>query len=112
MRLYRVNSHEKLQSLAESISARYWAPDPFIFRSAVLEVLQNTLQHSDGRFVIEYGQRAFRIINLVKEHEHIGFGLGLKLYTGIKTKTKNKLFITEVKPEETQLMELDLEAII
>lgn len=107
-----INSHGTLQELADKLVRRFYVNDGFVLRSAILEVLQNTVQHSDGQFTFEVKKDHLVITNLIKNNGHIGAGLGLQLFSGIYTHKQGDLFYTFVFPEKVRIMELNIEKIM
>ena len=112
MFIIRIRSHAHLQQVADEITQQYKVKDSFTLRGAIVEVLQNTLQHSDGRCVINFDHESMTVINRIKDCDMPSYGLGLKMYSGIRTRTHKNLFYTVVYPGETALKELDIEALL
>lgn len=112
MFIQRIISHENLQKLAESISDRFSVTDVYTLRCAVVEVLQNTVQHSDGRFLIEFFHNRVRIVNLIRKSRYEGSGLGLQMFSGIYTRRSRRLFYTEIFPHKVGINSLDIEKIV
>ncbi|MFP4498822.1 MAG: hypothetical protein ACLFQV_11475 [Vulcanimicrobiota bacterium] len=105
----KIQNHLELQEMADNLSTQYLVDDPFTLRSALLEVLQNTLQHSDGRFALNVTPKYISVVNLIREGNNNTTGLGLKLYRGIATRTCGDIFLTRLFPHKVCLNKIDLE---
>jgi hypothetical protein len=112
MYLMRISSHEHLQALAQKLTDLYHHDDPFILRAAVLEVLQNTLQHSDGRFGLLLTVDSIIITSLPKSSTYRRYSLGLKLYGGISVAQKGELFISHIMVPRVYLKSLDIDEVL
>ncbi len=112
MNIVSVDSHQKLQSLSELLTSYYIVEDPFVLRSAIIEGIQNTIQHSNGTFALKIEPDLILIINSIWENDHPKYGLGLELYQGITTFRKGNLFYTIIYPEKVTLKQLDLDLIL
>jgi len=112
LRIIYIDSHKKLQQISDILAGIFDVENPFALRSAILEVVQNTIQHSDGRFALEINKDRIIIINLVKENDCPGNGLGLRLYSGIFTEYRRRLFYSMIIPKMVRLKEMDIEAIM
>lgn len=112
MNIVNVDSHQKLQSLSELLTSHYIVEDPFVLRSAIVEGIQNTIQHSNGTFALKIEPDLILIINSIWENNHPKYGLGLELYQGITTFKKGNLFYTIIYPEKVSLKQLNVEMIL
>ena len=108
----KINSHITLQELADRMVKHFYVEDGFVLRSAIIEVLQNTVQHSDGQLAYDVKKDHLIIMNIVKNNGHVGAGLGLQLFSGIYTHKQGDLFYTFIFPGKVRIMELDIEEII
>lgn len=112
MRTLFVNSHKTLQKVSDELTEMFPVTDPFILRAAIVEAIQNTVQHSDGLFRLDVGEDRLEIINLVKPNGNPRAGLGLQIYSGITTFRKGSLFHTVIHPTRVKIKELDLSGIM
>lgn len=112
MFIIRIQSHNHLQQTADALSEQFKVEDPYTLRGAIVEVLQNTLQHSDGRCAIKFNGDSLTVINRIQEQQMPGYGLGLKMYTGISTRSHKRLFFTVIYPQKVAMDELDIEALL
>ncbi len=108
MRTVFVNSHETLQKVSDELTEMFSVQDPFVLRAAIVEAIQNTVQHSDGLFRLDVGDDRVEIINLVKPNGNFRAGLGLQMYGGISTFRKGSLFHTVIKPTKVKMNELSI----
>ncbi|MCD4782521.1 MAG: hypothetical protein K8T10_01690 [Candidatus Eremiobacteraeota bacterium] len=107
-----INSHSTLQELANKLVRNFYVDDGFVLHSAIIEVLQNTVQHSNGQFAFEVKKDHLIITNLIKNNGHTGAGLGLQLFSGIYTHKQGDLFYTFIFPDKVRIMELNIEEIM
>lgn len=112
MDIISVDSHQTLQSLSEILTGYFIVEDPHVLRSAIIEGIQNTIQHSNGTFALKIEPDLILIINSIWENNHPKYGLGLELYQGITTFRRGNLFYTIIYPEKVTLKELNLETIL
>lgn len=109
MFLLKISNHKQLQRLTQQLTESFQHRDPFVLRGAILEVLQNTLQHSDGRFGLLLTDKAIVVASLPKNSGHLKYNLGMKMYGGIHTSTRGELFITRIETTQVQLKGLNIE---
>jgi len=111
MLMIKIENHNELQHLTYSLTRMYASGDgdEFILRGAILEVLQNTVQHSDGAFVLFLFEDRISVANLMKKNTTPKYQLGLKIYGGIETHCKGELFVADIYPSRTCLLPLDME---
>ncbi len=112
MFIIRIQSHDHLQQTADALTQQFEVEDPYTLRGAIVEVLQNTLQHSDGRCAIKFNGDSLTVINRIQEQQMPGYGLGLKMYSGISTRSYKRLFFTVVYPKKVAMDTLDIEALL
>lgn len=112
MFIIRIQSHEHLQQTADALTKQFKVEDPYTLRGAITEVLQNTLQHSDGRCAVKFDGNSLTVINRIQEQQMTGYGLGLKMYSGISTRSYKKLFFAVVYPQKTAIKALNIEALL
>lgn len=109
MFLMKIGNHNQLQSLAQRLTDMYIHEDPFVLRAAIIEVLQNTLQHSDGHFGLLITRTDIIVASLPRESFHKKYSLGLKIYGGIQILRKGELFLAHIEVHQVCLNQLDIE---
>jgi len=107
-----VQSHKELQELSDTLVGYFNVEDKFVLRSAITEGLQNTIQHSDGRFAVQIEPELIMIVNAIKENHRPKSGIGLHLYAGIYTFSHRHLFYTVIFPHKVRLQSLNIEALV
>lgn len=112
MRIFRIESHQKLQELADLFAGFYAVEDFYILRSAMVEALQNTVQHSNGRFAVEILPDKFTVVNLIKPTDHPTNGIGLQIFSGIYTCRRGNLFYTDILPGLVKVNELNINQLV
>lgn len=112
MKICFVNSHSDLQSIADYLVQNFNVQDPYVFRSAVIEAVQNTVQHSNGRFALVLKKGRIVISNLIKPNGTPKTGIGLQLYSGIFTYKRGSLHHTIIFPDLVSIRELDIDNIM
>lgn len=112
MYLLKIRNHQQLQNVTSQLTEMYQHPEPMVLRGAILEVLQNTVQHADGAFALFLRENSITIVNIItngkSKNNSISSSIGLKLYQGIKTRNLGQLFIAEIIPQDVSLNKLDL----
>jgi len=112
MNIIAIKSHEELQSLSDKLTGSFQVTDTFILRSAIVEGLQNTVQHSNGKFILRVEKDLIMIVNKVQNSSHFKAGIGLRIYSGIFTFQRGDLFFSIIIPRLVGIRELDLESLL
>lgn len=105
----RLSSHEVLQETADRLSARFDVPDTYLLRMAVLEVLQNAVQHGNGCVRIAVHDDHFIVRNSVSETTQPTAHIGLAMLEGVRAWQRGREFIAMVMVREVRLRALHLE---
>ncbi len=114
MYLMKLSCHRMLQELASTLTYcyRFHNHDPYVLRSAIVEVLQNTIQHSNGRFGLLLTGNSIVVSSLPVTSPHQGYKLGLRMYKGISLIRKGELFIARIHVGEVHMEPLNIEEIM
>jgi len=107
----RLSSHDVLQETADALSARFDVQDPYVLRFAVLEVLQNAVQHGFGGVRVECLDDRLIVRNRVAETSQPTAHIGLAMLEGVRVVQRGDEFTAVVMVHEVRLAGLELDGI-
>lgn len=104
-----LSSHEILQDTADALVAQYTVDDTEVLRFALIEVLQNVVQHGNGFCVIELRARSIACCNIICDGGRDCSHLGLRMVKGIQVEQRGSIFRATVHVHDVALCMLDLD---
>lgn len=107
----RLSSHDVLQDTADALSARFSVSDPYVLRFAVLEVLQNAVQHGFGSVRIDCLGDRLVVRNRVAETSQPTAHIGLAMLEGVRVVQRGDEFTAVVMVHEVRLASLEIEGL-
>jgi hypothetical protein len=102
-----LGSHEQLQATADWLVSLFRHREPEVLRFAILEVLQNVVQHGNGLCFVETGEDWVVVTNLARESSRPCAHLGLHLIEGVRVQQVRNAFRAVIFVDEVALRPLD-----